>query len=466
MPPISLKIKYPEVKRNKMEQGDNKGNSFIGAAVMMARKAGKDYLTRIFFNVKSGFRWILLAVLIGVIVGAAGSSFDYLLKKAEELRLLYPWLLYFLPAGGLIIVFLYRISGLERDRGTNTLLNVVHHQDEDVPAVLAPVIYVSSLITHLFGGSAGREGAALQIGGSIGNTLGRIFHMEEGDRKLLVMSGMSAAFSAVFGTPLAAAIFPMEMISVGIMQYSALLPCIFASLAANRFAGYMGLLPESFFIREMPLFSLVNIGKVIILGVLCAGLSVVFCLALRQAGGLYRRCFENPYLRIVVGGLLVVALTLALGTRMYCGAGSGVIALAIAGECVPPSFFLKIIFTALTLGAGYKGGEIVPSFFVGATFGCLFGHLAGISPSLGAAAGMLAMFCGVTNCPITSMLIGFELFGFGGGAKFLIIAIVISYMFSGYGGLYHDQIIVYSKYHPKYINRISGDEDFSGEDYE
>jgi len=448
-----------------MESGDRKTNPIKESATLLS-VAGKEYISRIIYNLKNGIKWILLAVLIGLTVGAAGSSFDYLLKRAEGLRLACPWLLYFLPAGGLVIVFLYRISGLEKDRGTNTLLNVVHHQDEDVPAVLAPVIYIASLITHLFGGSAGREGAALQIGGSIGNTIGRLLHMEEGDRKLLVMSGMSAAFSAVFGTPLAAAIFPMEMISVGIMQYSALLPCIFASLAANRFAGYMGLLPESFFIREMPLFSLVNIGKVIVLGVLCAGLSVLFCVMLRQIGTMYRYYFANPYLRIIVGGFLVVGLTLVLGTRMYCGAGSEVIAEAIAGECIPASFFLKILFTALTLGAGYKGGEIVPSFFAGATFGCLFGHLTGVSPSLCAAAGMLAMFCGVTNCPITSMLIGFELFGFGGGARFLIIAIVVSYMFSGYGGLYHDQIIVYSKYHPKYINRLSGEEDFSGEDYE
>ncbi len=438
----------------------------IGPVVKWIGLSLRNYISRIIFNLKSGCKWILLAVFIGIIVGAVGSSFDYCLKYAEIWREKYPWLLYLLPFGGLAIVGLYQNSGLEKDRGTNTILHVVHNQDEDVPAILAPVIYIASLITHLLGGSAGREGAALQIGGSIGNTLGRIMHMEEGDRKLLVMSGMSAAFSAVFGTPLAAAIFPMEMISVGIMQYSALLPCIFASVAANRFAGYMGLVPESFIIRATPIFSLANIGKIICLGSLSAGLSVIFCMFLRNAAVLYRKYCKNPYVRIFVGGCLVVAMTLAVGTRMYNGAGSEVIRDAIAGDVVAPAFFFKMLFTALTLGAGYKGGEIVPSFFTGATFGCLFGHLVGLSPSLCAAAGMLAMFCGVTNCPITSMLIGFELFGFTGGPKFLIIAIVVSYMLSGYGGLYHEQIIVYSKYHPKYINRLSGDDDFDGADYE
>ena len=162
-----------------------------------AKKITVDYFIRIWFNLKNALKWISLAMVVGIVVGSCGSSFDYLLKKAEVLRNQYPWLLFLLPFGGLVIVFCYQVTGLEKDKGTNTILDAMHHRDEDVPAVLAPVIYVASLITHLFGGSAGREGAALQIGGSIGNTLGRLLHMEEGDRKLLVMSGMSAAFSAV-----------------------------------------------------------------------------------------------------------------------------------------------------------------------------------------------------------------------------------------------------------------------------
>lgn len=279
------------------------------------------------------------------------------------------------------------------------------------------------------------------------------------------MSGMSAAFSAVFGTPLAAAIFPMEMISVGIMHYAALVPCVFSSIVANRFAVNMGINPEAFMIHGIPELTFLNSAKIVLLGIFCAGLSVVFCLFLKGAGLFYSKFFKNAYIRAMAGGFLVIGMTLLIGTYDYNGAGTEMIAKAIEGSVPAYAFLLKMLLTALTLAAGYKGGEIVPAFFTGATFGCLFGHVFGISPSLCAATGMLALFCGVTNCPIASMLIGFELFGFE-GVPYILIAISISYMLSGYHGLYKEQIIVYSKYHPKFINRQSGDESFDGQDYE
>ena len=445
------------------ESKSNKSGHFIDPRIL--KQVHSMYVLRIWFNLKNGVRWILLAAIVGVVVGAFSSSFAYLLGVMKETREANPWLLYLLPFGGLVIVFLYGVGHMKKDKGTNILMSAVHDENIDVPPMLAPVIYISTLITHLLGGSAGREGAALQMGGSLGNTIGRLFKLSEGDRKILVMSGMSAAFSAVFGTPLAAAIFPMEMISVGIMQYSALVPCIFSSLVANRFATRVGLLPENYDILDMPYLNLASSGKMILLGTLCAGLSVIFVMCLKTAARLYEKYFPNPYLKVFVGGCLVILLTVLTGTTIYNGAGTDIITMAIEGEAIPWAFALKIIFTAVTLAAGYKGGEIVPAFFVGSTFGCVFGTIMGISPSLCAAAGMLALFCGVTNCPITSMLIGFELFGFS-GVKFLLIAISISFMLSGYSGLYREQIIVYSKYHPKYINRFSGDEDFTASDYE
>lgn len=423
------------------------------------------YGKRILFNLKTCAIWLFMAVITGLSVGAFSSCFAYCLKKVTQIRMACPRLLYLLPAGGVMIVFLYHICGVWKDKGTNALLNAVHGHNQDVPFLMAPLIFVATLITHLFGGSAGREGAALQMGGSLGNSIGKLFHFEEGDRKILVMAGMSAAFSAVFGTPLAAAIFPMEMISVGIMQYAALVPCVFSAIVANRFAVNMGINPEAFSIKNIPEVTFINGGKIVILGILCAGISVLFCLLLKGAGKFYFEKFKNSYVRVIVGGFLVIGLTLLVGNRDYNGAGTEMIARAMEGDVPYYAFFLKMVLTALTLAAGYKGGEIVPAFFMGATFGCMFGHLAGISPSLCAAAGMLAVFCGVTNCPIASMLIGFELFGFEGVA-YLLIAISISYMLSGYRGLYKEQIIVYSKYHPKYINRQSGDESFEGEDYE
>ena len=326
------------------------------------------------------------------------------------------------------------------------------HAEAEVPFRMAPLIFISTIITHLFGGSAGREGAALQLGGSIGQQLGKLFRFDEKDQRIVVMCGMSAAFSAIFGTPIAASIFSMEVVSVGVMYYAALVPCVFSSLVASKFATHMGIGPNVFKIRHMPMFQVVPSLKIIGLALCCAALSVVFCMALHSLGDFYRKRLKNPYIRIVVSSLVIILLTILLQTDDYMGAGVPVIQRAIRGQVDPLAFVWKIVFTALTLEAGFKGGEIVPSFFVGATFGCLFGQLLGISPSLCAAVGMMSVFCGVTNCPITSMLIAFELFGYH-GVPFLLLGISVSYLMSGYYGLYHDQTIVYSKYKTEYINR-------------
>ncbi|MBR0381631.1 MAG: chloride channel protein [Eubacterium sp.] len=444
---------------------DNKFSRLIRQGTEEGLKSVRRDGQAAFLNVFSEVRWIAMAILVGIVVGFFSGSFAYCLILVTELRYHHPWLLYLLPLGGIVIVYLYHICGGDRDKGTNALFSAMHEDDVDVPFYMAPVIYVSTLITHLLGGSAGREGAALQMGGSIGNTIGRLLHLDEGDRKILVMSGMSAAFSAVFGTPLAATIFPMEMVSVGIMQYSALVPCLFAAIVANGSARQIGLSSEEYMIFHMPSMTIANVLKIVILASMCAGLSILFVRSLRQAGRLYHRFFSNPYLRVAAGGLLLIIMTKMVGNMIYNGAGVELIDHAIREETPTFAFLLKMLFTSVTLAAGYKGGEIVPAFTIGATFGCLFGTVFGISPSLCAAAGMLSLFCGVTNCPISSMLIGFELFGFE-GVRFLLIAISISYMLSGYSGLYKEQIIVYSKFHPKYINRFSGDDSFEGEDYE
>jgi H+/Cl- antiporter ClcA len=352
----------------------------------------------------------------------------------------------FLPIAGLVIVFLYHILHMDKDRGTNKVISTVNADDsEGIPFQMAPLIVIATVLTHLFGGSAGREGAALQLGGSLGHKIGQILHLDEDDMKIIVMAGMSAAFSALFGTPMAAAIFPIEMVCVGSFHYAALVPCVFAALIASNFAASMGINPEAFTITFVPDMTIITAGKVVILGLLCGVVSILFCSVMHMAANLYNKYFKNPYVKIVVGGLIIAALTFLLRTTDYNGAGIQVIDRAMEGEVVPYAFLLKILFTAITLGAGYKGGEIVPSFFIGSTFGCLIGQLFGISPSLCAALGLIGVFCGATNCPISSMFISFELFGFEGVAYFLIV-VATSYMISGYSSLYHNQKIVYSKY--------------------
>lgn len=396
-------------------------------------------------------KWLLVACLIGGVVGLAGTAFSYGMQFATDFRTQHPAILLGLPAAGLVIMFLYHLARRDNDKGTNSVIAAVRSEDE-IPIVVAPLIFVSTILTHLFGGSAGREGAALQLGGSIASWFGKLFHMNKTDMHVIIMCGMSACFAALFGTPMAAAVFSLEVVSVGIMYYSALVPCAVSSLVAVGVAGFFGVQGEAMTIAFIPEFNLVNGGKTMLLAILCAVLSVVFCVTLHAAASYGKKLIPNRYIRIASAGVLIIVLTALLRTTDYMGAGMNIIERCMEGEVRPEAFLLKLIFTALTLGAGYKGGEIVPSFFVGATFGCMMGGLLGLSPSLCAAVGMTAVFCGVTNSPITSLLISLELFGME-AFPFFLIGISVSYMLSGYQSLYHTQKIIYSKYRAEYAEK-------------
>ena len=409
------------------------------------------YAGHIRYDMTNLIKWLLLAVLTGLTVGFISSLFARALKFVTTYRTEHFWVFFLLPAAGLVIVFLYQKLGQD-DGGTNQVLSTIRSQD-DVPFRSAPLIFISTILTHFAGGSAGREGAAIQLGGSIGNQLGSWFRLDEEDRHVMVMCGMSAAFSAVFGTPMAAAVFSMEVVSVGIMYYAALVPCVISSIIASEFAANFGIHPESFHVVDIPDLTVETGLKMVLVAVACAAISIIFCMTLQGISKFYTKYFKNPYIRIIAASAIIIAISLLLRTTDYMGAGNDLIELAIEeGQARPLDFFWKILLTALTMRAGFRGGEIVPSFCIGATFGCLMGNLIGLSPSICAAAGMAALFCGVTNCPITSILIAFELFGFR-GVSYYLIAVSISYAVSGYYGLYKDQTIVYSKYKAKYINR-------------
>ncbi|WP_448901957.1 chloride channel protein [Eubacterium sp.] len=409
------------------------------------------YYDRVSRDVGTFLKWIVLAILTGLVVGGASSIFAGCIKWVTEYRNNNIWVFMLLPIVGVAIVFMYQIID-PHDGGTNQVLSTIRSRG-DVPLKAAPLIFVSTLLTHLTGGSAGREGASIQFGGSIGNWLGKLVKLDEFDHHVMIMCGMSAAFAAVFGTPMAAAVFAMEVVSVGVMYYAAMLPCVVASIIAAEFATGMGISPETFSVTRIPALTVETGFKMAIISVGCAMVSIMFCIALKFVAKIYGKYLKNLYIRVFVAGCVVIAITMILNTKDYMGAGNELIARAIeTGQARPLDFLWKMILTAVTMRAGYRGGEIVPAFSVGATFGCVAGQLLGFQPELAAAAGMVALFCGVTNCPITSMLISFELFGFSGVAYYLI-AISVSYSLSGYYSLYKDQTIVYSKYKAKYINK-------------
>jgi H+/Cl- antiporter ClcA len=409
-------------------------------------------------------RWLVFSVVIGVVAGLVSTAFYYAFSYATALRLAHPRLLWLLPAGGVAIVLLYRVCRMERDRGTNLVLAAVR-EDVDLPLRTAPLVFVSTILTHLLGGSAGREGAILQIGGSISSFLGRRMHLDDKDHRVLTMCGMAAAFSALFGTPLTAAVFAMEVVSVGVMYYAAIVPCVLSALVALQVAQAFHVPATSFSLQGVPPLSPLTLAQAVGMGVLLALLAVVFCRMMRLAHVLYERFLSDRLLRAAVGGAVVIALTYLVwlwnpGTYDYNGAGEAVIRSAIAGQVRPEAFLLKMVFTALTLGAGFKGGEIVPVFFTGAAFGCAAAPLLGLDPSFGAGLGMVGLFCGVTNCPVSSLLLAVELFA-GGSADVLsfeslglfALCIAVSYMLSGYSGLYSEQKILYSKARPVFIDR-------------
>lgn len=394
--------------------------------------------------IKTLFKWLYLGCIVGLTVGVASSLFGHTLIAANELRAQYPLLVLALPFGGLVIACLYKTFGAS-DRGTNTIIASIH-SDVRIPFRMAPMIFLSTTITHLCGGSAGREGAALQLGGSIAGKLARWMRLTENSTRLMVLCGMSAGFSALFGTPLAAAIFSMEVVHVGVMHYSALVPCVTAAMIAHFVAGGMKIPPEVFPISAVPEMTAPGFFAVVLFAAVVGIVSILFCHILHEADHLYQKFFGHPYLRVFIGGCLVAAFSALPGGSLYLGSGMGIIEEILHhGESVPAAaFFLKMLFTALTLGAGFKGGEIVPSFTVGAAFGCVTAAFAGLPMELAAACGMVGVFCGVTNSPITSLLVAFELFGFE-AMPYYLVTVAVSYLVSGHYSLYHEQRITHSK---------------------
>lgn len=393
-------------------------------------------------------KWLMLSALIGGLCGAAGVAFHYSLAKVTAWRAADRRMMLLLPLWGVLIVFCYHKLHMGNHRGTNDIFEAVRSADR-VPLRLAPLIFIGTTLTHLAGGSAGREGAALQMGGSIGAAFARIARLSEQERRIAMVCGMGSVFSALFGTPLTATLFCIEVINVGVFQYAALVPVLGSTLIAYQLAVSCGIMPEQFVLHHAPeAFVLSTAGRVLVLSVLCGAVSILLCEVLHNSGKIYKKLFPNPYLRVVVGAMLVLFLTMAVGNFDYNGAGMELAARALEGSPVAPAaFLLKLLFTAVTLGAGFRGGEIVPTLCIGATFGSAAGQLLGLDPGFAAALGMIAVFCGAVNCPIASLVLSIEFFG-SECLLYFAIAAAVGYMLSGRCSLYAAQKLIYSKLEP------------------
>lgn len=406
-------------------------------------------------------RWTLLSLPVAFIVGSLVAFFLWLLDKATVMRWQHDWLLYFLPVAGVIIYFIYKYPGKNAAAGSNLIMDEIHEPGGGVPARITPLVLITTIITHLFGGSAGREGTAVQMGGSMAGLIGRWLRLAPQDIRTLLMCGIAAGFGAVFGTPVTGAIFALEVLAVGRIHHQALMPCFIASVLADFTCTAYGIHHTAYHISFKEAvnsslsflhFDVMLLVKVIFAGV-CFGLAGYLFAELSHS----IKNYSNRYIKIkwlipAIGGLLIIALTFALGTKDYLGlgvtnpadGGVSIVSTFHEGGANYLSWFWKILFTAITLGMGFKGGEVTPLFFIGAALGNTIAMLTGAPVDLFAGLGFIAVFAGATNTPIACTLMGVELFG-GDYVLYYAIACFTAYYFSGHSGIYLSQRMGLSK---------------------
>lgn len=394
--------------------------------------------------IKMLLKWSLIGTLMGLLGGLLGAIFHHTLHFVTDLRNQNTWLLYLLPVGGLATVAIYYIFKLQENKGTNEIIDAVLH-GKHVSPLVAPAIFTVTGLTHLLGGSAGREGAALQLGGSIAAFLSRWIKLHQKERTIMVMCGMSAVFAGLFGTPLTACLFTMEFSSVGTIFSPALLPCFISAYLASCVSSFLGVHAETFMLNELMQITFANSWKIIVLAIVISLLGISMCKVFHEAEHLAKKALPNPWLRITAGGIMIIAMTMMVGDHRYNGAGMDMALKAVSGQADWYDFLLKMVFTAITLAAGFKGGEIVPTFCIGATFGCLAGTLLGLDSGISAALGLVGLFCCATNSPIASIILSIEMFGSTNICLFALIC-VITFVLSGHSGLYASQIIQFPKY--------------------
>lgn len=386
------------------------------------------------------FRWIFISAIISALIGTASAFFLYALSWATNYRESHLFIIALLPLGGLIIGLSYHYLGNSVVKGNNLLLEEFQSPKQIIPLKMAPLVLFGTIVTHLFGGSAGREGTAVQMGGAIADQFTRLFKLRPRDRKIVLVIGVSAGFASIFGTPLAGAVFALEVMVVGRMRYEALLPSFLAAIFADLTCHAWGAAHTHY---SIPIIAEVTPLHLLyaVLASICFGLvAMVFSRSVAFWSNLFKSKINYPPLRPFIGGIVIAAAVALLGTTKYIGLGVPTIVEAFSHELLPYDFILKLLFTTFTLGAGFKGGEVTPLFFVGAALGNALAFVLPLPMALLAGMGFIAVFAGATNTPLACTLMGIELFG-AENAVYLAIACVVAYFFSGHTGIYSAQII-------------------------
>ncbi|MBN1989818.1 MAG: voltage-gated chloride channel family protein [Bacteroidales bacterium] len=390
-----------------------------------------------FFNL---IKWLGLSLLVGLLVGSASSLFLITLDWATRWREEHLWIIAFLPIGGLIIGLTYHYFGTSVVKGNNQLLEEFYSPKQIIPFKMAPLVLFGTIATHLFGGSAGREGTAVQMGGAISDQFTHLFKLKPRDRKILIAIGISAGFASVFGTPLAGAVFALEVIVVGRMRYEAILPSFLAAVIANYTGHLWGVSHTHYAIPFVPEITPQNFLWTLFVGITCGLTAMLFSVSTHFWSNLSKKTVKYAPFRPLIGGAIIALAVWAIGTTKYIGLGVPTIVEAFSQPLDWYSFLLKILFTSFTLGVGFKGGEVTPLFFIGATLGNFLVWFVPLPLALLAGIGFVAVFAGATNTPIACTLMGIELFG-SESAVFIAIACVVAYIFSGHTGIYSSQII-------------------------
>jgi H+/Cl- antiporter ClcA len=383
-------------------------------------------------------KWLLIAGTVGILSGSASALFLTSLNLVTETRIQHPWLLWLLPAGGALVSLLYLKIGKDSGRGNNLIIEQIHSGNGAVPLRMAPLVFFGTLTTHLFGGSAGREGTAVQMGGSLSEWVGKLFKLQPADRKIILMCGISSGFGAVFGTPLAGTIFSLEVLAIGVISYEALLPCFIASYVGHLVTTAWGVSHIHYSIGIVPALEWLLLVKIVAASVLFGLAALLFTQLTRWLKLLFSKRITNPVFKSVIGGFIIIALVYVFGTREYLGLGIPLIQQSFQEAVSPLVFLLKTLFTAITLGSGFQGGEVTPLFVIGSTLGSALAGLLAMPIPLLTAIGFVSVFSGAAKTPIACFIMGIELFG-SEAAVYLFIGCVISFLCSGRIGIYEAQ---------------------------